>query len=98
MIILHFCRNISFRAMHLVSLCSCPVDRGFKAVSLLPWALYHGVILAGVLKAGRRPGEGPAVRAGHRGLDVPLHEVEQRVPPGVGEVVVGRAFQSLSRK
>lgn len=67
-------------------------------VSLLSGTLYHGVLLAGVLKAGRRPGDGPAVRARHRGLDVPLQEVEQRVPPGVGEVVVGRALQSLSRR
>lgn len=52
-------------------------------------ALHHGVLLAGVLKAGGGPGDRPAVRAWHRGLDVPLHEVEQRVPPGVGEVVVG---------
>lgn len=69
-----------------------------RVTSLLSCALYHGVLLAGVLKAGRGPGDGPAVRAWHRGLDVPLQEVEQGVPPGVGEVVVGRAFQSLSRK
>lgn len=66
--------------------------------SLLPCALHHGVLLAGVLKAGGRPGDGPAVRAWHRRLDVLLHEVEQWIPPGVGEVVVGRAFQSLSRE
>lgn len=57
--------------------------------SLLPCALHHGVLLAWILKAGGRPGDGPTVRAGHRGLDVPLQEVEQRVPPGVGEVVIG---------
>lgn len=71
---------------------------GIGVMSLLSCALYHGVLLAGVLKAGWRPSDGPAVRTWHRGLDVPLQEVEQRVPPGVGEVVVGRAFQSLSRK
>lgn len=63
--------------------------------SLLSCALYHGVLLTGVLKTGRRPGDGPAVWARHRGLDVLLQEVEQRVPPGVSEVVVGWAFQSL---
>ena len=57
-------------------------------MSLLSRALHHGVLLAGVLKAGGRPGDGPTVRARHRGLDVPLQEVEQWVPPGVGEVVV----------
>ena len=82
--------------MHLVSLCSCPADNQWiirqhcwVSGSLLSCALHHGVLLAGVLKAGRRPGDGPAVRARHRGLDVPLQEVEQRVPPSVGEVVVG---------
>lgn len=63
--------------------------------SLLPGALDHRVALAGVLEAGRGPVEGPAVGAGHRRLDVPLQEVEDGVPPGVREVVVGRALQSL---
>lgn len=67
-------------------------------MSLLSCALNHWVLLAGALQAGRRPGDGPTVRAWHRGLHIPLHEVKQRVPPGVGEVVVRRAFQSLSRK
>ncbi len=58
-------------------------------MSLLSCALDLGVFLAGVLKAGRRPGDGPTVGARHRGLDIPLQEVEQWVPPGVGEVVVG---------
>lgn len=98
MIISHFCRSICLTAMHLVSLCYCLADSALKVASLLSCALYHGVLLAGVLKAGGRPGDGPAVGAWDRSLDVPLHEVEQWVPPGVGEVVVGRAFQSLSGK
>lgn len=97
MIILHFRRDVSFIAMHLVSLCCGPVDRDVGVGSLLSRAVDHGVLLAGALKAGRRPADGPIVRARHRGLDVPLHEVEQWIPPGVGEVVVRRAFQSLSR-
>lgn len=66
--------------------------------SLFSSALHHGVRLAGVLEAGRGPGPWPAVGARHRRLDVPLEEVEQRVPPGVGEVVIGRALQGLSRQ
>ena len=71
---------------------------GIGVVSLLSGTLYHGVLLAGALKAGGRPGDGPAVRARQRGLDVPLQEVERRVPPGVGEVVVGQTFHILSRE
>lgn len=66
--------------------------------SLLSCTLDHGVLLAGTLEAGRRPGDGPAVGAWYGRLNVPLQEVEQRIPPGVGEVVVGRAFKSLSRE
>lgn len=62
---------------------------GYRVLSFLPRALYHGILLTGVLKAGRRPGDGPAVRAWHRRLDVPLQEIEQWVPPGLSEVVVG---------
>ena len=66
-----------------------------ETASLLPGALDHGVLFAGVLEAGRRPAKGPAVGAGDGRLDVPLQEVENRVPPGVCEVVVGGALQSL---
>lgn len=65
---------------------------------LLSQALHCAVLLTGVLKAGRGPGDWPAEGAGHLGLHVPLKEVEHGVPPGVGEVVVGRAPQGLSTK
>lgn len=69
-----------------------------RILSLFPCALNHGILLAGVLKAGRWPGDWPAVGAWHSSLNIPLQEVKQWVPPGVGEVVVGGTFQSLSRK
>ena len=64
-------------------------------LSLLSCTLYHGVLLAGVLEAGGRPGNWPAVGARHRRLHIPFQEVKDRVPPGVCEVVVGGALQRL---
>lgn len=66
--------------------------------SLLSCALHHRVRLAGALQAAGRPSDGPRVGALHRRLDVPLEQGEHRVPPSVGQVVVGRALQGLSRR
>lgn len=69
-----------------------------RVILLLSCALYHGVLLTGILQAGRRPGYGPTVWTRHCGLDVPLQEVKEWVPPGVGEVVIGWALQGLKRR
>ncbi len=61
--------------------------------SLVPPPLHHPVPLS----AGGRQRHRPREHDGNRRLDVPLQEVEDRVPPRPRQVVVGSLTQRLSR-